>query len=203
MTSQIPIWTLVICVRARTLESVQRYLCAKMVSYIIWTRRACFSSLQHGYMASYDHKRSRVTVGQIAQQTCGKGDPLIQISTGCLVSSLTESALQSYHEIMEKLFHVNKLPLESYGAGPDSSHNREVTSRIPRRWGYANCCVHKKLKRRWTVKCKVHVLSSREVKKRIDYKELQDFVSLRNGVRDPDYLRLHWLAKWCIGKTRS
>ena len=154
-------------------------------------------------MASYYYKYSRVTVGQIIQQACGKWDPLIQISTGCLVSFLIKSSLQSYHEIMEKLFYMNKLPLESYGAGTDSAHNREVTSRIPQRWGHANCCVHKKLKRRWTVKCKVHVPSSREVKRRIDYKELQDFISLSNGVRDPDYICLHWLTKWCIGKTRS
>lgn len=42
-----------------------------------------------------------------------------------LVSSLIESSLQSYHEITEKLFHMNKLSFESYRAGPDSAHNRE------------------------------------------------------------------------------
>lgn len=130
--SRIRVWhhklpfELIICdVRVRTLESVQQYLCAKTVSYKTWMTRAYSSSLPRGYTASQDNKCGWVTAGQIAQQTHRNWDPLIQISTGRLVSSLTKRSLQSYHEIMEKLFHVNKLPLESYGAGTNGAHNRE------------------------------------------------------------------------------
>ena len=154
-------------------------------------------------MAPYNTECSWVTAGQMTQQACGKWDPLISVSRGCLVSSLPKSSLQSYHKLMEKLFHVNKLPLESYGAGTDSSQQREITSRTPQRWGHANCCIQKKLRRRWTAQHEVHTLSSREVRKRTDYKELQDFISLSNRVRDPDYLHLHWLTKWRTGELRS
>lgn len=50
---------------------------------------------------------------------------------------------------MDKLFIVNKLPLEIYRVEADSSLSREVTSRPPQCLvDRVNRCIHKNLKKR-------------------------------------------------------